>query len=390
MQEQQPDKLHVVVGWLPGVPGRSLAEGTKALAPALLYGDSVTVICPQSDDAVEMGDYFDLRDAIPGVVSFDALDTRYPAFDASGQPLVDEEGHFLQQPYAPAVWSHLVGTYLDRAGLALAQGDNSEACENVARGAVLLEWKYHRDDELVDALHSDLAGISHGELAGAVAIRRDYRDEVVGAWLLGAFAEVGSGVGRYPLLDDPSGLLSKEALGQTSAGLDRHAKTRGVEAALSAAVLRSLPSPDVHADWSELASIRQDLDLPLRRFRAAMAELSIEASADQLAPDFEDVADQILRRKVWPALYELEDLVREGSIRSVFFRDVTGDLSAYARPLVGLATATAGALPGLLSAAVAAITPAVSSVSHVARHRRAVRGHQFFFVREAGRRLRRG
>ncbi len=53
MQESQRDALHVVVGWLPGVPGRSLAQGAKALAPALLYGDSVTVICPRSDDALE-------------------------------------------------------------------------------------------------------------------------------------------------------------------------------------------------------------------------------------------------------------------------------------------------------------------------------------------------
>lgn len=300
MQGSQPDKLHVVVGWLPGVPGRSLAEGAKALAPALLYGDSVTVICPQSDDALEMRDYFDLRDAIPNVVEFDALDSRYPAFDASGQPLVDEEGHYVQQPYAPAVWSHLVGAYLDRAGQALAQGDHEEAHENVARCVVLLQWRYHRDDELVDVLHAELAGMSKREVASAIATRRDYRDEVVGAWLLGAFAEVGSGVGRYPLLDDPSGLLSEDALSQTSARLDRHANRRGVEAALSAAVLRTLPSPDVRADWSELASIRQDLDLPLRRFRAAMAELSIDPSADQLSPDFADVADQILRTPRWP------------------------------------------------------------------------------------------
>ncbi len=294
--------------------GGSLAQGAKALAPAVLYGDSVTVICPQSDDALEMQDYFDLAEAVPNAVKFDALDSRYAALDSSGQPLVNEDGQYLQEPYAPAVWSHLVGVYLDRARQAWTEGGNEQALEAVARCAVLLHWRYHRDDELVAVLRAELTGLPQEGLAGAVAARREYCNEVVGAWLLGAFTQVGSGVGRYPLLDDPTGLLSEEALAGASGELDRYSRLRGAEAALSAAVLRT-PSPDVRVDWSALADIRKDLQVPLRRFRVAMAELSIGADADQLSPDFNDVADQILRTKVWPALHELEELVREGSIR---------------------------------------------------------------------------
>lgn len=84
VQGTQRDKLHVVVGWLPRSPGGSLAQEAKALAPAVLYGDSVTVICPQSDDALETQDYFDLRDAVPGAVKFDALDSRYAALILPG------------------------------------------------------------------------------------------------------------------------------------------------------------------------------------------------------------------------------------------------------------------------------------------------------------------
>ncbi len=390
VQVTQRDKLHVVVGWLPGVAGGSLAQGAKALAPAVLYGDSVTVICPQSDDALEMQDYFDLAEAVPGAVKFDALDSRYAALDPSGQPLVNDNGQYLQEPYAPAVWSYLLGVYLDRAQKAWGDGESQQAFEAVARCAVLLAWKYHRDDELVAALSAELTGVSEDALAGAVAERRNVRNEVIGAWLLGAFTHVGSGMGRYPLLDDPTGLLSKEALAGASADLDRYSRARGAEAALSAAVLRTLPSPDVRVNWSVIADIRRELRGPLRRFRVAMAELSIGADADQLSPDFNDVADQILRTKVWPALQELEELVREGSIRSVFFRDVTGDLSAYAGPLVGLATAASGALPDLVSAAVGAVTPIASSVSHARQKREAIRKHEFFFVRQAERHLRRG
>ena len=390
VQGTQRDKLHVVVGWLPRSPGGSLAQGAKALAPAVLYGDSVTVICPQSDDALETQDYFDLRDAVPGAVKFDALDSRYAALDSSGQPLANENGEYLWQPYAPAVWSHLVEVYLDNARQAWAGGGNQQALESVARCAVMLGWKYQPDDELVAAFCAELPDIPREDLQGAVAARREFRDDVVGAWLLGAFVDVGSEIGRYLLLDDPAGLLSRDALTRASSGLDRYTRLRGAEAALSAAVLRTLPSPDVSADWSELADIRKNLQVPLRRFRVAIAELSIGASTDQLSPDFDDVADQILRTKVWPALHELEELIREGSIRSVFFRDVTGDLSAYAGPLLGLATAASGALPNLVSAALGAVTPIASSVSHVRQKREAIRRHEFFFVREAERRLRRG
>ncbi len=390
MEDSQQDKLHVVVGWLPGVPGGSLAHGAKALAPAVLYGDSVTVICPQSDDALEMQDYFELRDAVPDAVKFDALDSRYAAFDESGKPLVNENGQYMQQPYAPAVFSHLLDVNLDHAGKAWAAGAQQAAFDAASRAAVLLEWLTRDDDELVEILHEKLPDIDQAALVQAVAARRRVHDEVIGSWLLGAFTEAGSGIGRYPLLDDPTGLLSVDALAEVSAALDPYTRLRSAEAALSAAVLRTLPSPDVRLDWSELSDIRTELQLPLRRFRVAMAELSISASADQLAPDFDDVADQILRVKVWPILHELEELVRQGSIRNVFFRDVASDLSTYAGPLIGLATATAGVLPGLVSAAVAAVTPVASSVSRISEKRQAIRRHEFFFVREADIRLRRG
>ena len=48
------------------MPGKqrvwSLQAEVPTLAAALLYGDAVKVLCPQSDDALETADYFDLTE----------------------------------------------------------------------------------------------------------------------------------------------------------------------------------------------------------------------------------------------------------------------------------------------------------------------------------------
>lgn len=383
------EELEVVVGWLPGLMGESLAHGSRGLAPALLYGDRVRVICPQSDDALEMQDYFDLRDALPGIVKFDALDSMYTELDATGEPARNKDGSYNQRPFAPQVWSELADRYIDVARNALLRGDNAGADVNVSKAAVLFDWGHPGDDRIVDALAEYFPHMTRAQVVGAVTARSQVHDEVISNWLLGAFLEHGTGPGRYPLLDDVAGLLSGETWISASSGLSSFARARGTEAALSAAILRTLPSPSVHEEWSVFADIRRDLKLQLRRFRAAMAELAAAADINPFGPDFIDAADQILRMKVWPALAELEELVREASFRQVFFRDVTGDLSAYAGPLIGLGTAMSDTLPALMSAAIGAVTPLAASVSHGTERRREVRRHEFFFVHEAGRRLRR-
>lgn len=144
----EPPRLEVVVGWLPGDPERSLSAGSRSLAPAVLYADRVQVICPQSDDALEMQDYRDLREAVPGAVEFMALDTMYPRLDASGKPVKIRDGG-RQEPLAPEVWSELVHTYVRRAREA---GSADDRIASIARAAVLLEWGGPGEDAIFDWL----------------------------------------------------------------------------------------------------------------------------------------------------------------------------------------------------------------------------------------------
>lgn len=381
-------QLEVVVGWLPRVPERSLASGARALIPAVLYADRVTVICPQSDDAVEMSDYSDLKKGVPEVVQFLALDSMYARLDDTGEAVERHDGSYYWEPLAPRVWEDVVNRHLALAREAASQGDLDVVDKHAACASVLLRWGQRTEAEQLDVLADGLPDVARPLLAAAMANAETYRSEVTGEWLLGALAERSSQVGRYALLDDPAGLLSAASRAQMAPAFDEWARRRSAEVTLSAKVLGILPSPTSQAPWDEVGDVRQRLGTPLVRFRAAMAELSEAADVHPLQDDFDHAVEHILRTQVSPALAELEDMVRDSALRQVFFRDVLGDLASYAGPLLGLGAATSDAVPDLMSLAVGAASPLARTIAHRAEKRRAVQRHRFLFVREVAHRLR--
>jgi hypothetical protein len=78
-----------------------------------------------------------------------------------------------------------------------------------------------------------------------------------------------------------------------------------------------------------------------------------------------------------------------GLAREVVFHDVAGDLSTYAGPALGLASAITSSLPDVMSAALSLASPVMRTYSHVRQRRREVATHEFLFLCEAGRRLNR-
>jgi hypothetical protein len=161
----------------------------------------------------------------------------------------------------------------------------------------------------------------------------------------------------YALLDDSERVLNQHARDEAAEQIRSWAAVRSREASLSATVLRRLPSPNAAEPWDVIADIRMHLQPSLRRFRAAMSEISTAAEAHPLEEDFDAYAEHVWRSRIAPALNELDELVREASIRSVFFGDVLGDLSSYAGPVIGIGAALSQALPALASAAIAAASP---------------------------------
>lgn len=372
----------IVVGWLPGEPGGSLVRASPALAPSVLYADRVTVICPHSDDALEMEDYFDLSGAAPGVVDFLALDSGYARRDETGKPPGTSDGSHVNEPLDIHVWQSLTEEFEEDAQLAIAEGRLHDAVFSIASLLFLADWgayRFSQSSEAVDRLGKVTPKVVPTAARFLDEHRDEVRDEIVPRLLIGVFLNH-TRRPIYALLDDVRGALASPTVAETGREMDMWARVRSSEAALATAVLRKLPSP-ADKPWDVIADVRSSLHGPLRRFRTAMARLS-----PQLTPPFHEDhvghVEHVWRTEVVPALDELDELVRESSLRSVFFSKVAGDLKAYAGPVIGLATALESALPTLASAAIAAATPAVATIAKFEENRRAVDRHEFLFLRE--------
>jgi hypothetical protein len=137
-----------------------------------------------------------------------------------------------------------------------------------------------------------------------------------------------------------------------------------------------------------VAELRQRLNVPLSRFRVAMARIAQAADSDPLDDDeFDSFAQTVFRTEVAPALEELQELTQEASLRSIFLSDVAGDPYSYVGPSMGLIAAFGAAVPALIAAAVGATTPIARGLSHARDRRRALRKHDYLFLIDAQRRL---
>jgi hypothetical protein len=326
-----------------------------------------------------MRDYFTLESTLPDTVDFLALSSVYTQYDKNGEPVGSG-------PLEPDVFAELFEQYVHGVEDALGNGDEESAIHRLARAFALLTGHVIQYD-VESILKEYLPNLSPRIVRAAEGARYEVRDEVIREYLLGVYSERALQPHSYALLDDSEGVLNQEVRDEAAERIRGWAAVRSREASLSATVLRRLPSPSATEPWDAVADIRTHLQPSLRRFRAAMSEISAAAEAHPLEEDFDDYAEHVWRTRVAPALNELDELVREASLRSVFFGDVLGDLSSYAGPVIGIGAALSQALPALASTAIAAASPTASTLAHWREKRRALRRHDFLFLHEAGTRL---
>jgi hypothetical protein len=374
------DQLTLVVGWLPGAhPRGSLASGARSLIPAVLYADKVSVICPESDDALEMSDYFTLKNALPRTVDFLALDSAYARYDENGEPVGSG-------PLEPDVFGELFEQYIHDVEDTLRNGDEEGSIHRLAQAPALLTWHVIQYD-VESILREYIPNLSPRIVRAAVGAQYEATKEAIRDYLLAVYTKRALQPHSYALLDDSERALNQHMRDEAAEQIRGWAAVRSREASLSATVLRRLPSPNATEPWDVIADVRMHLQPSLRRFRAAMSEISTAAEAHPLEEDFDAYAEHVWRSRIALALNELDELVREASLRSVFFGDVLGNLSSYAGPVIGIGAALSQALPALASAAIAAASPTASTLAHWREKRRALRRHDFLFLREAEMRL---
>ncbi len=202
---------------------------------------------------------------------------------------------------------------------------------------------------------------------------------------------------RHLLLDDQiagianalvrEGLVSPSPLALANAG----------EAAVAHGLIARLPAFDT-APTDEILDLRRDLDLPLKRYRRAVAEMSARLRSGPLDGDIAAEIDHLYLHEVEPALAE----IREGMADHGLVREIARTLALDIKPLITGAVGSVIALSGVslanlgtLVAATAGSAPlglaataaAAQAVIEKQKGEAASRSHELFYLFEVDRRL---
>lgn len=116
----------------------------------------------------------------------------------------------------------------------------------------------------------------------------------------------------YPLFDDQAGDIAKALVEEGVASLSEVREQRARQSALAADVLQRLPTFE-QASINQTLEVRSQLEQSLVNFRSAIIEFSEELNAMPWTEDFALRADDIMRKKVEPAVTDIEKMVNENS-----------------------------------------------------------------------------
>jgi len=347
-----------------------LSVGLPLVKAALLYGDRVTLCSPAASLLLRLEEH-DPRD-VPGRLAVLA-------------GLADDLG----LGDGPARLAHVVGVgrYLDA---------------EVVRLTVDAWWRRYRRSLAEAVVQSGLAELAPAVDAtrltietlgvGAVARPSDFAEAAAETYA----AVVADAVVRgsaTPLLDGPTAEALRDAAEAGRVGVSEPCVHRARDGGLAAHVLQRLPLFD-RATVPEVLDIRADLDAPLARFRGAVDEFAAEVASAVWDPDFAVEADRVYRRRVAPAVAEIEDAVASvGYLRELATRyaERPQQFVPLAVPALTVALASPDALAQTVAASLAGLSVVANAAQAgwaVADGRRAVRARRLFFVYAAGRRLR--
>lgn len=252
-------KVDLVIGWFPhwAHDGSDLSDADvtlrrrlPSLRPATLYGDKVTVICPESDDFYEMHDFSEFRNAVGP--SPDVADLPDDAFELlsldGGYPSAFGEDEGLE-PLDLAAWLRHAERYVEDARAALRAGDEAKALDSLAR-FIGVSWGMH-DYGGVDVARKEVPDASDDLIAAAEDYFPQVMDEVIPALLWDTFCTFADAPGAYPVIDDRGGVLRTLRDAPAGSGFEHWARIRGAEATLATSLLREIPSPRAEQPWAE-------------------------------------------------------------------------------------------------------------------------------------------
>ncbi len=345
-----------------------LSVGLPLVKAALLYGDRVTLCSPAASLLARLRDH-DPADVAARLDTLAGLAGDLGLGDAPARLALVADSRRLDRAAVRATVDRWWRRYRRALAQAVAESGLDALAPAVEAGRLTVET----------------LGV------GAVARPSDFAQAAAETYATVLAEAVARGTAT-PLLDGPTADGLRGAVEAGRVGVSEPRAHRARDSGLAAHVLQRLPLFD-RATVAEVLDVRADLDGALARFRASVDEFAGEIAQAAWDPDFAVEADRVYRRRVAPAVAEIEDAVASVG----YLRELASRYAERPSQFVGLAVpalSVALASPDVLAQSVAASLSGLSLAANaaqagwaVADGRRAVRARCLFFVYGAGRRF---
>jgi len=349
----------------------SLETELRLIKPALLYGDRVTLYSPATS-----------------LVAMAA---------AIGELSEGERVDFLAQ-VIPAVSpdsSHetllILNTYRELRRTRRRSREQILLVERV-RSQLDAAWDMIRDrmeqmvtasgaNELVPAMEAGLLDVDvllKGEA--------DFSPDRLLQEFLDRLAQSLTGDVAYPLFDDKAGSLVGSHVAEGLIVPTQSADARGRQVAAAAALMSRLPAfPG--ATVSEVLDIREELQDPLVRFRAAMVAVTRSLATRSYDVAFAGEVEQTYVDKVGPALLEISEAIQANRYLRQLLGQATTDMKTILTGVLTFGLTRTSDMAPLIAGGAAATTAAVTAAWNAAAERRRIRQHWFYLLYETQRLL---
>jgi len=361
-----PGAVHVTVAAVARTATVDLRHETQLVKAALLYADHVTLVSPKALLMAGLADFAtgDRRARIDATAELiGMLDSGQNAAQLYGQLRA------RRRRLSPHERRMLIG--LERT-LDAGSDDIAAQIDKTLTDAGA--------DELAQAMSAGLVDIH--SLGQEQADADSYMDDVIEQMATLLRDSVSASAQTFPLFDDGAGDLLRAMVNE---GLvtDPHA-ARAAEVGIAGRLIDGLEAfPD--AEMDVILDVRTRLQAPLVRFRSALAQASTELASAAWDESFAREVDDIYRRKVAPALLEVQEALNDLGVRSTLLRLTSGKEALTTAATLGLAAAgelTNAGLPALLYGAPGIAVAAAGAAEALQRRpiRRAAERNVFYFL----------
>jgi hypothetical protein len=365
-----PAGFNVTVGASPSGE-LNIQHEIEVLKPALLYGDTVTLLSPVVASFRFVADTgsLSLREAMERTVKFSA--ERDPEAAAEARAYLDERDRL-----AGLGWR----TASERERWATLQAIEERYTRDVESGELGAKLDQFRTLTGIDALRqAEESGLLRIDpfMEPDDFLRTDQVRLQMNAYLLRLIDLLSAGA-SYPLFDDYSGLMVKAAEIDGLFTSVELIDSRGKQIGTASHLLRRLPTfPE--ASITDILDIRRELQEPLVRFRSAMIEFASQVEGAPYDKDFNRHAEELACARVDPAMLEIEELVRDNKYYKQFQRKAVENIQTMA-PVLTVGVSLLTDLPILIGPALATLQALWEAELDRRKEQNKIRRHQLYLL----------